>query len=209
MRTKRTPFSSVPGPGGGAGASDHDDLTGLSDDDHTQYALSDGSRVGVIAAKGDLLAGTANDVAGRLAVGTTGQHVVADSSQTTGLKYVDSDECITYAVTDAAAAVTIGAGAGTNRWYFKGTGAITAVRATVGTAPTGDDVEIDVNKNGTTIFTTQSNRPIIAATTTTDVTSTIEAGTVVDGDYLTVDIDQVGSVEPGKDLIVQIWWRRA
>lgn len=36
--------SSLLGGGGGSGVTDHGALTGLSDDDHTQYALSDGSR---------------------------------------------------------------------------------------------------------------------------------------------------------------------
>jgi hypothetical protein len=34
----------VNGLGGGGGVSDHGDLTGLARDDHTQYALADGSR---------------------------------------------------------------------------------------------------------------------------------------------------------------------
>ena len=41
----------------------------------------------IIDAKGDLIVGTAADTAGRLAVGTNGQFVTADSAQTTGLKY--------------------------------------------------------------------------------------------------------------------------
>lgn len=41
-----------------------------------------------IAAKGDLFAGTANDTYGILTVGTNERRLVADSAQTTGLKYV-------------------------------------------------------------------------------------------------------------------------
>ena len=41
----------------------------------------------VIDAKGDLLAGTAADTVGRLAVGTDGQLLAADSGETTGLKW--------------------------------------------------------------------------------------------------------------------------
>jgi hypothetical protein len=41
----------------------------------------------LIDAKGDLIAGTAADTAGRLAVGTNGYLLVADSTETTGLKW--------------------------------------------------------------------------------------------------------------------------
>lgn len=46
----------------------------------------------LIDAKGDLIAGTAADTAGRLAVGTNGYVLVADSAETTGLKWVSSND---------------------------------------------------------------------------------------------------------------------
>lgn len=80
---------------------------------------------------------------------------------------------------------------------------IVNVRATVDLAPTGASLIVDVHKNGTTIFTTQSNRPTIAATTFTD-TSTPAVTTWAAGEYLTVDIDQVGSTVAGSDLVVTV-----
>jgi hypothetical protein len=96
---------------------------------------------------------------------------------------------------------------GTFRLY-NDTGAtwtITGVRASVGTAPTGASIIIDVNKNGTTIFTTQANRPTIAAAgnTSGNVTN-MNVTTVAAGEYLTVDIDQIGSTIAGADLTVQV-----
>jgi hypothetical protein len=41
----------------------------------------------IIAAKGDLIVGTANDTPGILTVGTDGHTLVADSTETTGLKW--------------------------------------------------------------------------------------------------------------------------
>jgi hypothetical protein len=41
----------------------------------------------IIAAKGDLIVGTANDTPGILSVGTNGYTLVADSGEATGLKY--------------------------------------------------------------------------------------------------------------------------
>lgn len=77
------------------------------------------------------------------------------------------------------------------------------------TAPTGADLQLDINKNGTTLWgTTQANRPIITAAGTTDSVTTFDTTTGADGDYLTVDIDQVGSTVAGADLLGWIWARR-
>ncbi|MEO6513849.1 MAG: hypothetical protein ABIR37_04135 [Candidatus Saccharimonadales bacterium] len=82
---------------------------------------------------------------------------------------------------------------------------ILSVRASIGVAPTGASVIVDVNTNGTTIFTTQANRPTIAAAANTSGKITnMNVTTVANGDYLTVDIDQVGSTTPGTDLTVQM-----
>jgi hypothetical protein len=82
---------------------------------------------------------------------------------------------------------------------------ITGVRASVGTAPAGAAIIIDVNKNGTTIFTTQANRPTIAAAANTSGNVTnADVTTIAAGEYLTIDIDQIGSTTAGADLTVQI-----
>lgn len=82
---------------------------------------------------------------------------------------------------------------------------ILAVRASVGTAPTGSSAIVDVNVNGTTIFTTQGNRPTIAASSNTSGKVTnMDVTTVADGSYLTVDIDQIGSTITGSDMTVQV-----
>jgi hypothetical protein len=46
-----------------------------------------GIQPSIVDAKGDLIAGTAADAVGRLAVGTNGQQLVADSTASTGLKW--------------------------------------------------------------------------------------------------------------------------
>ncbi len=80
---------------------------------------------------------------------------------------------------------------------------IRAVRATVNTAPTGAAIRVDVNKNGTTIFTTQGNRPNIAVSTNTSKVTNMDVTTIADGEYLTADVDVIGSTVAGADLIVQ------
>lgn len=81
---------------------------------------------------------------------------------------------------------------------------LSVVRASVGTAPTGASILVDVNKNGTTIFTTQSKRPTIAVSTNTDLSDTPDVTSWADGDYLTVDVDQIGSSVAGSNLVVQV-----
>lgn len=83
-------------------------------------------------------------------------------------------------------------GAGTSRIYLPTAGTIQSVEASVGTAPDGQPAIIDVDKNGTTIFTTQANRPSIIAGAHTSGKTTPDVTTFSIGDYLTVDVDQVG-----------------
>jgi hypothetical protein len=102
---------------------------------------------------------------------------------------------------------TISTGTGAHRIY-NDTGVpltIRAVRAAVGTAPTGASLLVDVNINGTTIFTTQTNRPTITASTFTAAAAAINTTTIAPGDYLTVDVDQVGSTIAGSNLTVAVW----
>jgi hypothetical protein len=98
-------------------------------------------------------------------------------------------------------------GAGTFRWYNDSGLSLQfrEVRVSCGTAPTGAALIVDVNNNGTTIFTTQTNRPQCSAGANTGTTTTFNVVTIQDGNYITVDIDQVGSTVAGADLTVQIW----
>jgi hypothetical protein len=76
--------------------------------------------------------------------------------------------------------------------------------AMVDTAPTGAALIVDVHLNGTTIYTTQSNRPTIAAAAFDSGLATPDVQIAAAGDYLTVDVDQVGSTIAGSDLTVVI-----
>lgn len=95
---------------------------------------------------------------------------------------------------------------GTIRIYNKTGFTITVsqVFLSVSLAPTTQAIIVDINKNGTTIFTTQANRPQIAAGANTGFTTTIDVPTLADGDYFTMDIDQVGSGTPGANLTAHV-----
>jgi hypothetical protein len=101
---------------------------------------------------------------------------------------------------------TLTTGTGQFRLYNRSgaTRTIQTVTASVGTAPTGASILIDVNKNGTTIFTTQSNRPTIAASGFEDESGAPDVTSWAAGDYLTIDIDQVGSTIAGANLTVTV-----
>ena len=83
-------------------------------------------------------------------------------------------------------------------------GTITGVSVAAGTAPTGAALTIDVNIAGTTIYTTQANRPAIAIAAFSAVGGTAAANTFTAGQVVTVDIDVVGSTEAGRNVSVTL-----
>lgn len=92
-------------------------------------------------------------------------------------------------------------------WYndTRKTVYVRSVRAFARVAPTGAAILVDVNRNGTTIYTTQANRPSIPIGATTGGRNTTFAiAEIPVNNYLTVDIDQIGSTVAGTDVTVQI-----
>lgn len=83
---------------------------------------------------------------------------------------------------------------------------ILGVFASAGVGPVGSDVIADVNKNGVTIFTTQSNRPTVPDGANEGALAIPDVALWPNNEYLTVDVDQVGSSVPGQDLTVQVQW---
>lgn len=75
--------------------------------------------------------------------------------------------------------------------------------AVVKTAPTGADLIIDINKNGTSIWaSTPANRLTIADGETTGTQTSFDTTTLAESDTLSLDIDQIGSTIAGTDLTV-------
>jgi predicted aconitase with swiveling domain len=84
-------------------------------------------------------------------------------------------------------------------------GTIKKIAARVGTTSAGSSIIVDINKNGTTIFTTQANRPTIAAASVVATLAGLpEVLTFNAGDLLSVDIDQIGSSTAGSNLGVSV-----
>src|SRR5438094_1756635 len=86
-------------------------------------------------------------------------------------------------------------------------GTITDVRAYADTAPTVSALIADVNKNGVTVFTTQANRPSIAAGANASSTTLPDVTAVAAGDRVSYDVDAIGTVA-GSDYYLSITIRR-
>lgn len=82
---------------------------------------------------------------------------------------------------------------------------IASVRASAGTAPTGTALIVDVRKNGTSIFPT-TPRPQISVGANTG-TAVPDTTTWAAGEYLSVDVVQVGSSVAGSDLTVTVTYK--
>lgn len=105
---------------------------------------------------------------------------------------------------------TMGVAVGATRWPIPYNATILSAYAAVGTAPTGANILIDINLNGTTIFTNQANRlTITAGSNYSGINTSMSVTSVAAGQYLTVDVDQVGSTVAGSNLTVFIYYRRA
>lgn len=83
-------------------------------------------------------------------------------------------------------------------------GTIQYVKVYSTTAPTVQALIVDIHLNGTTIFTTQTNRPQVAATANAATSGVAEVTALAAGDRLTVDVDQVGTVTGGAPLLVTV-----
>lgn len=96
-------------------------------------------------------------------------------------------------------------GIGSTRLYNDSNTTLTvlSVRASVGTAPVGSSVVVDINKNGVSMFGT-ATKPTIVDGTFTDKRAPDTGMTIADGEYFTVDVDAVGSSVAGSDLTIQI-----
>lgn len=103
--------------------------------------------------------------------------------------YGEHDQRVVKYVFNWPGAVTVGAGA--LRVKPKSEGKIIAVDASAGTAPSGGALTFDLNKNGTTMYSTQGDRPSILDGTNTVISAlpAITTYTTPTTDYFTADID--------------------
>ena len=162
-----------------------------TNDVHSQYVTK-----ALVDAKGDLVTATADNTPARLAVGTNGQIVEADSGETTGLKWVGQKEVIAIAVSDEETALTTGTGKVTFRMPFAMT--LTAVRASLTTASTSGLPTFNIKESGTTILSTKITIDANEKTSTTAATAPVISDTALADDAeITIDIDTAGTGAKG------------
>jgi len=101
----------------------------------------------------------------------------------------------------------LSAGTGIRRLYFPREVTIFNIWASVATAPTGSSLVFDVNVNGATICA--SVKPTITAGSFVDVSTTPSSQLVTAGQYVTVDVDSVGSTVAGSDAVIGIEYTEA
>lgn len=94
---------------------------------------------------------------------------------------------------------------GVTRWYPTKDIEIVSITAAVGVAPIGDTIDVDVNKNGTSILASAVS--IAASAYKSGATAPSSATTLTTTDYLTVDVDQIGSIIAGSNLTVSIKYK--
>lgn len=90
---------------------------------------------------------------------------------------------------------------GTARWYAPFDLQIFSISPKLGTAA-DDTVTIDVNKNGSSAETFSF---AASATTATVTDQTIDLN---EGDYITIDVDAIGSTNKGEDLNIQFKYKK-
>lgn len=176
----------------GGGVSDHGSLTGLGDDDHTQYTIissGSGAPSSTPTRVGALYVDTAAGVA-YIAKGTASS---ADWVSTSSGGGGSSDFPV--AVTDEVTLLTTGTGIVEFPWPYDGE-EISEVYAYVNEAPAGSALVIDVNDDGTSIL--GGTISVSAGATSGSVTGL--SVTPAQKSVMTVDIDSVGSTTAGRGL---------
>lgn len=191
-------WKAAPPPGAGTGApTDAEYITYASN-----AALTGEKVLGTdIVLRGVASSRPAAGLAGRLYYATD-EGVLYRDNGTSWEVYSDALHAMTWTFTGADLTTTTGA----VRLRPPRAGTVLFVRCSAGTAPAGQDIIVDVNKNGTTIFTTQANRPKVPAGSNDGPNATPDVTSFAAGDVFTCDVDQVGSTTAGADLVVTLVW---
>ena len=112
-------------------------------------------------------------------------------------------ESMILAVSDETTDITTGTAKMTFRMPYAFT--LSDVRASVGTAPVGATIEVDINESGVSVLSTVISIDASEKTSTTAAAPpVISDADLADDAEITIDIDQVGSTTAGAGLKVYL-----
>ena len=146
-----------------------------------------------------------NDAPATLTCQTTASTGIADDR----LVLKGIEEIIIVALSDETTDLTTGTGKASFHMPFAMT--LTGVKASVNTAPAGQEIEVDINEGGSTILTTKLTIDAGEKTSLTAATAAVIGGAgpdLADNAEITFDIDQVGTSTKGKGLKVTLYGYR-
>lgn len=98
---------------------------------------------------------------------------------------------------------------GLQRFYVEHDTMLLSARVSAGVPPTGTPLICDVNVNDESVFAAPGDRPTLAEGENTVLTTFSEGILIPAEDYLTFDVDQVGAIDPGSHIVVQLRLARA
>jgi len=164
----------------------------------TATALATGRTIGIT---GDIVwTSPSFDGSGNVTAAST---IQAGAVELSMIANAAKTQALIIAASDETTALTTGTAKATFRMPYAFT--LTAIRASVTTAPTGSVATIDVNESGSTILSTKITIDASEKTSTTAATAPVLSDTALADDAeMTIDIDGVGSTVAGAGLKVAL-----
>ena len=165
----------------------------------------------ILSAKGDILTRTSSALA-RLEVGDNGQVLTCASGETTGLEWATPSahpaftQSFIVACSDESTALTTGTAKVSFRmpYAFTLTAGEGGIQASCNQAPTGAILTMDINEAGSTILSTKLTIAIGSTTSVGGTAPVISDVNLAANALMTIDIDQIGSTNPGTGLKVTL-----
>lgn len=165
-----------------------------------------GGMTNPMTAVGDLISGGTAGAPARVAAGTNGHILTLVGGVPAWAANAGAGSpvvAIPIACSDETTALTTGTAKVTFRMPHGFT--LSAVRASLTTAPTGADLVVDINKGGVSILSTKLSIDATEKTSTTAATAAVISDPNLGDDAeITIDIDQVGSTIAGAGLKVYL-----
>lgn len=109
-------------------------------------------------------------------------------------------EIYTFTMQDQIEAVV-----GTQFIPFDSAASLVSIQAVTSVSPVGQDILVDVNINNVSVWANPADRITIpAGQDESAVVTVFDTDSFVAGDRLSIDVDQVGTTNPGEDLVVLV-----